>query len=222
MKKSKRLLVIAVAISSLFTCTTSYSQVVEIAPLAGYTFADRFDLYGGYGRVGDGFTYGGTLAVKFSKYSALELLYTRQDAIGEFYALDYYTGVIYEDSNVPLSVNYFEIGGLALRPVGAEERIEPFLGVEVGAALIAPKEDFNDVWKFAAGVKAGMKIWFSDALGIYFQGNLQMPMQFAGVGIFGGSTGLTTGVTTTTTITQFGFSGGLVFRMGEIKNKAMN
>jgi hypothetical protein len=42
-----------------------------------------------------------------------------------------------------------------------------------------------------------------------------MPVQSGGVGIYAGTGGISTGVSTFSTITQFGFSGGLVFQFGQ-------
>jgi len=54
-------------------------------------------------------------------------------------------------------------------------------------------------------------VMFSERVGINLQGNLLFPVQWGGFYVGGGGTGINTG----TTIVIGGFSGGLVFRLGD-------
>jgi hypothetical protein len=73
----------------------------------------------------------------------------------------------------------------------------------------------DDVWRFAIGIGAGMKVMFTERIGIRLQGRLLMPMYFAGVGFYAGigtggaSSGLS--LNTGSVIFQGDFQGGLVF-----------
>jgi hypothetical protein len=204
----------------LLFCTLShfsaYTQGIEITPFAGYTFADRMDFTnGGWGRITGGFTYGGTISKMIGQFNSVELLYSRQDATGEYDAFDYYTGSSIHGENIPLTVNYMQAGACRLVPLGPSGKAEGFAGIDLGAVVFSLKENYQDKWMFAAGIKLGVKIWANEKVGILLQSDLQVPAQSAGIGIFAGSGGVSTGVSTFTTITQFGFKGGLILRMGK-------
>jgi hypothetical protein len=209
----KTLIPLMIAVISIFYSFGAKAQGWEITPIVGYTFADKFDVSDGYGRIGDGLNYGIILSKSLNPHYNIEFFYSRQEAKGEFTFYDYYTGIQYSDYEIPLSVNYFQIGGCRTMPLGSSGKVEGFGGINLGAVLISPK-DYDDAWRFAFGLKLGTKFWLSDLIGIRLQGNLNMPIQGAGVGIYAGSGGVSTGVSTFTTITQFGFTGGLIFRLG--------
>lgn len=211
--KPKPLYVIAILMMSLIYTPVVKAQGIEITPLFGYNFADEFDIIDGYGKVGDGILYGIMLGKKINPHYAVELYYTRQEAKGEYSYYDYYSLLPYSDHDIPLSVNYIQVAGTRILPFGSSGKAEGIGGINLGAVLISPKE-YNDVWRFAFGLSLGTRFWFSDLMGLRIQTNLNIPVQGAGASIYAGSGGVSTGVSTFSTITQFGFTGGLVFRLG--------
>jgi hypothetical protein len=67
--------------------------------------------------------------------------------------------------------------------------------------------------RFAMGVTGGMKIMFSDRVGIRLQGRLLMPTYFAGVGFYVGTGGSGLSMNAGSVMFQGDFQGGLVFSL---------
>jgi hypothetical protein len=216
MNMKKTLLIIIVGFLSLSTNKLKAQGAMEITPFVGYTFDDTFyPSSGGTAKINDGMIYGGILSVSVNPNYDFEFLYSRQEATGEYNSYGYY-GFPISDNNIPLSVNYFMIGGNRLQSLGATDKFQGFAGMNFGGVLFSMQDkSYDDVWKFSFGFKLGVKAMFNDVVGIRLQTNLMMPIQSGGVGIYAGSGGVSTGVSTFSTITQFGFSGGLVFRVGQ-------
>jgi hypothetical protein len=192
------------------------AQNVDLTVLYGYTFNDRFDVYEGYGEVSDGGLFTGILSFGLNPNYDIELYYSRQNAKFDFnYYYDFNgfntNGII---RNEPASVNYIQIGGCrnqALDPVG---KATAFAGLNLGAAGIVPEADkYDDIWKFALGFKAGIKYFFSEKVGLRLQTQLQMPVLYTSGSIWIGTGGTSVGMSGGSTITQFGFSGGLIYRL---------
>ncbi|NTW25618.1 MAG: hypothetical protein HGA37_13045, partial [Lentimicrobium sp.] len=149
--------------------TTLKAQRIEISPFAGYTFADIFSITGGTARIGDGFTYGGSLAIAKGERYFFELTYLRTDMI--LSASSSYSYVDVEDAG---SSNYILLGGN--RTFGTAGKVVPYAGISVGMGILASKEDtFENIEKLAFGLDAGIKIPVSDKLGIRLQSNLNFP-----------------------------------------------
>ncbi|WP_163711729.1 hypothetical protein [Mangrovibacterium lignilyticum] len=202
-------LIFAVTFFLLVLCLkVSYAQSVEFTPIAGYTFADRFDIYRGYGRVGGGFTFGGTFAYVVDSQLAIELSYSRQDAWATAWS-DYY-GFDYDDK---ISANYLLLGGTKILPLSEAFRV--FGGMGAGIGIFSPKgRDLNTITKFAVGVKAGLKYFFTGRVGFVAQTSLNFPITNASGSLWWDvGNGASVGVSSTVPFVQFGLSGGLVFRL---------
>jgi hypothetical protein len=212
----KTLLIIVVGFLSLCTTKLKAQGALELTPFIGYTFDDTFyPSSGGDAKINDGMTYGGILSLSVHPNYDFEFLYSRQEATGQYNSYGYF-GFPVSDYNIPLSVNYFMLGGNRLQNLGATGKVQGFAGMNLGGVLFSMQDKaYDDVWKFAFGFKLGVKAMFNDVVGIRLQTNLMMPVQSGGVGIYAGSGGVSTGVSTFSTITQFGFSGGLVFRFAQ-------
>jgi hypothetical protein len=100
-----------------------------------------------------------------------------------------------------------------------DDRVKPFFGGQLGVSVFSPKNvdsgiapnGLDSITKFSFGFKGGVVVMFSERVGINLQGNLLFPVQWGGFYVGGGGTGINTG----TTIVMGGFSGGLVFRLGD-------
>ena len=177
---------------------------IYLTGTGGYVFQDKIHLEnGGDAYISDGGSYGAILTIEPVPSAAFELIYHRQDFTGTF------QNFIHED--VKASVNYIMIGGCGQRALG-DSRL--FAGLNLGAAIFADKDDaYTDVWKFAVGGKLGAKIFPSPRVGILLQTNIDIPVQWASGGLYFGTGGAGAGVSTGSSITQFGFTGGLIFRL---------
>lgn len=191
------------------TCTISWAQGLQLYPFAGYTFADRFPISGGTARIGDGFTYGGALAFVVSDYYAVELKYSRMDADVSAYS-PYNNIDIYGE---PVSLNYILLGGSKLFPVSEEAIL--FSGLNLGVGIMGSKDDtFNTITKFAAGINAGVKYFFTKSAGIRLQANLDFPVTDVGGSLWWSpGSGTQVGVSSYVPFLQFGFTGGLVLKL---------
>ena len=120
----------------------------------------------------------------------------------------------YTNREVPLSINYFQIG--TTKNFRVNDIVSPFVAGNVGGVLLAPKNSENYYWFFSVGVNAGAKIYFSKRVGIRLQAQMYIPVQGAGFMFYAGSGGPGGGVTLYSTLVQFGFTGGVIFRLGKI------
>ena len=87
----------------------------------------------------------------------------------------------------------------------------------MGAVLMAPKQEYHDVWFFLIGLNAGAKIYVGKRIGFKVQGQLFMPIQGSGFTMFVGGGGPSGGVSLYGTMVQAGISGGLILRLGRIE-----
>jgi len=204
----KHLLLIALVIVSL----GAYSQNIKIFAHSGYTFGDKFPIYGGSGKIYDGHTFGGSLAYQISPVYEIELSYTRQDSRITVYSPGYV------DINSMASTNYYFIGSNRIVPIS--ESFEVFGGAKIGGVTYASKaNDFNNVTKFAVGISAGMSYFFNPKLGLRVQANLNFPVIDVGANLWWSSgSGVNTGVSAYSPILQFSFTGGLVFKLSPQSN----
>ena len=103
-----------------------------------------------------------------------------------------------------------------------DEMVKPFVGGALGLVFLSPSNENRDVvnrslsnsTEFAFSFKAGINIMFSEVVGLNLQGNLLFPVSWGGVYVAGGPGGVGGGVSVSSTTIVGGFSGGLVFRLG--------
>ncbi|MHC1777963.1 MAG: hypothetical protein AB9834_21360 [Lentimicrobium sp.] len=188
--------------------TNSKAQDIEICPFAGYTFADIFTITGGTARIGDGFTYGGSVAVTAGERYFVELTYSRTDMILSAYSS--YASVDVEDAG---NSNYILIGGNRL--FGSSGKVVPYAGLSIGMGILASKENtFENIERLAFGLDAGIKIPVSDKFGIRIQSNLNFPfVNVDGVLWWSSSSGNSVVATSNVPFLQFGLTGGLVYKI---------
>jgi len=223
MKSSIQSLAITVlALSFSFLTITKVSAQVEITPMAGYSLADKFDTYSGSAKISDNFAWGINVAFNMGYGKQIELSYERQDGdlVGEVYRPAFGGGYDIVRESIPVAMDYILAGFTYNREIPGSIAV-PFGGIALGTAIATGKEgDYkgNDLWLFDVNIKLGVKIFPSEKIGIRLQTQLHMPMQGSGGGISCGAgtggSGCGVGLGGYTTITQLGFGGGLIFRLG--------
>lgn len=197
-----------VLILLLLMHSATIGQTVEITPFGGYVFASRWSGPNGSVRFDDAAMYGGSLSVGINPASNISFTYTRIDTKA---SPDYYG---YSSKNVALSQNYYMVGFTRNFPVN--EHVSPFASINLGGVYFAPKESgYYNYWFFAMGADAGAKIFFNDVIGIRLQAQLMFPVQYGGFSFYFGSGGSGTSYTVSSTMVDFGFTGGLIFRLGK-------
>lgn len=187
----------------LVTAVSVAGQGVKLTAFGGYTIQDK--VYGYYGDVtiGDGAHYGASLAVEKSSNLAVDLTYSYQSTT--FGVKDYSIGVG-QSGNYTGSVSYLMLGSKHSPDFNA--KLSPYGGVMLGAAIFNSKIT-SEAWKFAVGMKLGAVYHINEKFGIMIQTQLMIPVQ--GLGAYFGTGGA--GVSTTSSATQLGFTGGLEIKL---------
>lgn len=203
MKKSV-ILFLMLCVSQLMV----FSQTVEITPFGGYVFPARWNTTYGSLRFDGNAQYGGMVSIGISPAVDLDLIYNRIDTKGvpEVYG--------YPGDEIPLSQNYIMVG--ATKNFRINEIISPFVSFNLGAAYFDPKtSEYYSYWFFAMGVDGGLKVYFNKFIGLRLQAQMMMPIQGGGFAFYYGTGGGGSSVYVTSTLVDFGFTGGLIFRIGK-------
>ena len=202
----------------LLACLCSFhflnAQEVELTALGGYTFGDKLPIAAGTARFDGGSTYGGMLNYLFSENTGFNILYTQEITFLELRSPLIQGGErIFIDGDI-----YFITLGISHR-LPINDRFAASGSANIGMAVLsADDQDYsysdNSEYMFAAGLNGWLDIYLSERIGLKAMANLQMPIQFAGAGIYVGSGGVSVGVNGYSYILNFSFMGGLTDRLG--------
>jgi len=213
--KIKLLLLAVITVVSM----TSFSQNVKLNLYTNYVFDDQVDSYyssSNYfnGKIKGGFQWGAGLEYMLHPNKGVELSYLRQDTKAP---MTYASGTGTKSEEFDVAINWIMIGGNSyLRKPGG--MVEGFGGFSMGAAIFNIENEArtksNSATKFAWGIKLGANIWASEKVAIKLQANLMSAVQSAVGGMYFGTGGAGAGVSTYSTMYQFGLGGGLVFKLG--------
>ena len=214
---------VLISVSLLFSAilsNISYAQGLNLNLYGAYVFDDKFDSYYSSnqyyeGKIKGGFQWGiGTEYLVRPEYG-IEIFYLRQDTNAPTrYAL---TSNRTGDVNLDIGINY-----IMLAPtkhfLSSNEKLEGFaslMGGVVFAKASSADVDIADdsATKFAWGLRIGGVIWASEKVGVRLQAQLLSAVQSMGGGFYFGTGGAGAGVTSYSTIYQFGLGGGLVFKV---------
>jgi hypothetical protein len=192
-------LVLALAVS-----IRSQAQHLEITPYAGYETGGKVYTNLGYLRIADGTNFGGSISFGMDEDAQLEFSYNHMNSelsldAGEF--------VI---NKTPVNVDYYTLGVFKATRLG--ERFLPFGGFAMGLVHYGtPEKEYSDEVLFAINLSAGMKILFTEWMGLKLQARLLMPLYYSGAYFGAGTSGAGYGVTSTCVMVQGDFTGGLFF-----------
>jgi hypothetical protein len=139
----------------------------------------------------------------------LELSYFRQDATATLQTYQYL-----KDHDFDVAINYiFLSGSRYIRKPGG--KVEGFGGMGLGVGFIDAKDPAtgktNNSTAFAWQLRGGAIIWASERVGLKLQAQLQSSVQSVGGGVYFGTGGAGAGVSSYSSLLQFGLGGGLVF-----------
>lgn len=209
MERSLKALLVLVAIF-IISISNSWAQGdIEITGFGGYTFKNSFNIVGGSATVGDGATFGGSIAFEIKDDIDLELYYSRQQSTLSAFSV-FGQGINFREDG---SVSYWMIGGSrnfqSLNP-----NLYFFTSVRFGGVTFSTNDRVREsTSKFAASFGGGLKYFVSDQIGIKITGNLLYPIFDAGAGLYFGTGGSGIGVSTWSPMLQFNFNGGVFFRI---------
>lgn len=200
---------------------TAFSQELRLNTYAGYVFDDKVDSYysnSSYyeGKIMGGLRWGAGIEYQLpGTTKAFELQYLRQDTNAPVTYVD--SGILggqIQTTDFDLSANWIMLNGTNYFPVS--EVAEPYFGFGIGMAIFdtynPDNKNSNGATKFAWALRGGSNFWFSEKVGLKVQASLMSAVQGAGGGLYFGTGGAGAGVSTYSTMYQFGFDGGIVFR----------
>ena len=186
-----------------------------------YVFDDAFDSYysnSDYynGQFKGGLQWGVGLEFMPSPMNGIELIYLNQQTTAP---TSYWApGQIAErHTTFDVGFNWAMLGfNRYMRKPGS--KVEGFGGAMLGAAFVNVENpdngNENSATKFAWGLKFGANIWASERVAIKLQGQLMSAVQSAGGGLYFGTGGAGAGVSTYSSMYQFGLGGGITFALG--------
>jgi len=209
-------LISVLSVMLMLAGSNAFSQGMKLNLYSSYVFDDKVDSYydqNDYynGTIKGGYQWGGGLEFMAHPNYGVELMYLRQNTTAP---LNYYNNGV-KNTTFDLGVNYIMLGGNRyLRKPGG--RVEGFGGLMAGVNVMSVKnpDNGNKTTKtfFAWGFRGGANIWATERVGIKLQAQLLSAVQSVGGGFFFGTGGVGAGVTTQSSMYQFGLGGGLVFR----------
>ncbi|MEI7501006.1 MAG: DUF2715 domain-containing protein [Bacteroidota bacterium] len=189
------------------------AQSVEVTPFGGYVFPGTMNADGGNVRfLGNG-QYGGMISIGVSRVMDVDLIYNRIDTKADVNIYGWNNS--YNYVQVPVSINYMLVG--FTKNFRVNTVVSPFVGFNLGAVMFYPKEDYQEAWFFSMGLTGGAKVYFSKRVGLRIQAQALVPIQGSGFYLFAGTGGSGGGVSVYSTLVQFGFTGGLIFRLGRVQ-----
>ncbi|WP_194774214.1 hypothetical protein [Pararhodonellum marinum] len=200
----------AIIVTSFVFCSLAQlmAQGIEITPITGYTFQSGFNIAGGRAFLQDGQNWGGMIGFPINKATEIEVAYNYMGTRAVARSTN-----LRENVDTKAQVHYATIGLNRLFPTS--EKMTLFTGAKFGTGTLAfPESNFRNITKFTVGFQGGMKFYASDRVGLRLQANLMMPIIGVGSSLWwspGGGTAV--GVSGWSPIAQFGFTGGLIFRL---------
>jgi len=103
-------------------------------------------------------------------------------------------------------------------------KFEAFGGMGLGVALINTENRANgktaSSTNFAWQLRGGGNIWLSEKIAIKLNAQLQSAVQSVGGGFYIGTGGTGAGVSSYSSLLQFGLGGGLAFKLGQSSSTA--
>jgi hypothetical protein len=201
----------------LLVSVNAQSQGIRLNAYSSYVFDDQVDSYYDQtdyynGTIKGGYQWGAGLEYMVRPNYGVELMYLRQDTKAP---LNYYNNGV-KFANFDLGINYIMLAGNRYfsKPGGM---VEGFAGGMLGVDVTSVKNptNGNSTTKtfFSWGFRGGANIWASEKVGIKLQAQLLSAVQSVGGGFYFGTGGAGAGVSTLSSMYQFGLGGGLVFKL---------
>ncbi len=194
------------------------AQQIRLNAFSGYVFDDNIDTYYNptsyfNGTIEGGYQWGIGGEYLLENTKGVELKYLHRKANG---SLEYFDNTL-KNMDFDIGTNYILLGGNNYFKTGG--KVEPYAGAGFGIAIL----NFKDVTsgkeanktKFAWTVKLGTNIWISETVGIKLQADLLSAVQSVGGSLYFGTSGAGAGVSTYSSMYQWGLGGGLTFKLGE-------
>jgi hypothetical protein len=217
----KKLLCALLLLATIQTASAQ-GKDIRLNGYGAYVFDDQIDTYysGNYyysGKISGGARWGAGIEFMLKEAYGLELSYLRQDTK---VPIDYYVGQGNERREFDVAMNWIMLGGM--RYLKKNPKVEPYGGGQLGVVIIDVSNPLegggsNSATKFAWGLRLGTVIWAAEKLGIRLQADLMSGVQAVGGGLYFGTGGAGAGISTYSSLLQFGLGGGLALKLGGAK-----
>jgi hypothetical protein len=182
------------------------AQKIWLTPFAGYTFRENITFSSGSSaEIADGAHYGFLLEYMVKPKVGIELAYQRQDTKAtsqNFISIE----------PTKLAIQYTTIG--FLRHHYFTERINGYAGLNLGIATSSNKDLNTNYSRLAAGFRLGCILKPSRKISLRIQGQVLSVVQGFNAGLYAGTGGAGAGVSTYSTIFQWGLAVGIGIGIG--------
>jgi len=200
------------------TCGLVSAQEIRLNTYSGYVFKNQVDSYYSNSRffdgtIQDGFRWGVGIEYQMPAGNAIEIQYSRQNTnVPTRYLGDFDNEIQFTDFD--MNIDWIMVNGTRYFPVS--DLLEPFAGAGIGVGIFSITNpdtggDGNAA-KFSWQIRGGTNLWVSNQVGLRFQASLYSAVQGFGGGFYFGTGGSGAGISTYSTMYQFGLEGGLTFR----------
>ncbi|NHE55772.1 outer membrane beta-barrel protein [Cyclobacterium plantarum] len=198
-----------------------HAQEIRVNLYGGYVFKDRVDSYfsrSSYydGQIQDGGRLGGGIEYLIPDRGGLEIQYLRQNTNAPtVYLDDILSGGQVRQTDFDLRLNWLMLNGTRYFPIS--EHLEPFAGIGLGMGIFSltnpDTKNERSTTKLAYSARGGINLWLIENLAFRAQASLFSAVQSMGGGFYFGTGGSGVGLNSYSSMFQFGFDGGLVFRI---------
>jgi hypothetical protein len=203
------------------------AQKIRANAYGAYVFDDSFESYYSdyvyyHGKIKGGFRGGIGLEYMMRPTSSLEVLWVHQSTTAPTtYRPEGYFAE--QRADLDLNLDYIMLAGQSYIR-NADGAFEGYGGLMAGMAIVGAENPntggTGSATKFAWGARLGANIWVTPRIGIKLQADLLSIVQGAGGGLYFGTGGAGAGISTYSTMYQFGLGGGLTFKIGASSPKA--
>ncbi len=211
------------ALSTLPASAQMYSKrygesKFEITPQGSFFFSTNIAFSNADLNIDDGAGYGVTLDVMIQRDLQFEFFWVGSKLSSE---LVEYNGPGLPQEKIDefdISANYFMAGATQMLK---GRNIKPFGTFAVGVAWMSPGQSkqnnvkLEDEVRLAVGFGGGVKIFFTENIGLRLHARLLMPLIFSGGGFYFGTGGAGFGVSSGIPVLQGDLSAGLIIGLGD-------
>jgi hypothetical protein len=202
----------------------SIAQPFKINLYSSYVFDDGVDATlnnGNYvrGTINGNYQWGAGFEYILKQTYGIELMYNRQNTQ---FPVTYTSSLVDTNKTYDVDINYILVGGNKYLPL-SNKSIKPFGGVLLGLAILNNQNPLpgaeSSSTNFAWSARLGSDFMFSPNVGIRLQAQLQSAVQDIGGGVYLGTGGISTGISTESSMYQFGLGGALIIQFGQPKTR---
>ena len=190
----------------------------EVTPYTSYFFSGNIAFSKADLNIDDGAGWGVSLNVKVQRDLQFELFWVGSNLSSQLLE---YKGPGLPQNQIDafdISTNYFMAGATQMLK---GRSVKPFGTIALGAVWMSPGASqranikLEDEVRMAVGFGGGVKIYFSETIGLRLQGRLLFPLIFSGGGFYFGTGGAGFGVTSGIPVMQGDLSAGLIIGLGD-------